>query len=119
MAKVVNFKQLKIWTKSMDLVELVYKINNKLPKNERYILGSQILRAAISIPSNIAEGFGRTFKKEKKQFLSIAFSSSLELETQLFIIKRVYPEVNVKQSLNLLDEVQKMLNSYIMQINTE
>lgn len=113
-----NFKQLLVWQKGVDLVEQIYKVVKLLPSEEKYILTSQILRAAVSIPSNIAEGFGRFFKKEKKQFYTIAYSSSLELETQLIIINRVYPTINLKDAISLVDEVQKMLRVYIRQIET-
>ena len=111
-----KYKQLKVWQKSMDLVEVIYQLTKKLPSNEQYILINQILRSVISIPSNIAEGYGRFHKKEKKQFLTIAYSSSLEVETQLEIIKKVYTNIDVTDLLISVNEIQKMLNSYIVQI---
>lgn len=114
--KSVNYQQLNVWQKSIDLVQLIYAINKKLPSEERYVLGSQILRASISIPCNISEGYGRAFKKEKKQFFTISYSSSLELGTQLIIINKIYPKIDIQQAEQLNTEVQKMLNAYIRQI---
>ncbi len=76
-----SYKELKVWKKSIDLVKEIYKITNKFPKEEIYVLVSQMRRAAISIPSNIAEGYKRKNLKEYIQFLSIAEASAAELET--------------------------------------
>jgi four helix bundle protein len=76
-----NYKDLVAWQKSMDLVASVYKITKEFPKEEVYGLTSQIRRAVVSIPSNIAEGDGRESKKEFSQFLSIAYGSLREVET--------------------------------------
>lgn len=116
MERIISYKQLKAWQKSIYLVELVYQISRLLPPEEKYILISQMLRSAISIPSNIAEGFGRASKKEKKQFLTISFSSCLELETQLIIVDRIYPNLSVDNLLELNIEIQKMLSAYIRQM---
>lgn len=116
MTKINNYKELIVWQKSMDLVDLVYKINKQLPSEERFILTSQTLRAAISIPSNIAEGFGRRTQKDKKQFLTISYASSLELETQIEIIRRNYSDINITKAVELITEVQKMLNALIIRI---
>ncbi|MBF9255225.1 four helix bundle protein [Pontibacter sp. 172403-2] len=80
-----NFKELKIWQRSMELAKLVYKTTAQFPANEKYGLTSQINRSAVSIPSNIAEGAGRNSSKEFSQFLSIALGSAFELETQLYL----------------------------------
>ena len=76
-----SFKDLQVWQKSYLLVLEVYKFSSSFPKEESYSLTQQIRRAAVSIPSNIAEGYGRSFHKEYKQFLAIACSSVCELET--------------------------------------
>ena len=73
----------------MDLVEFVYKFTEGFPKNETYGLTSQMRRATVSIPSNIAEGSRRNGKKEFKHFLAIAYGSGAELETQIMIAKRL------------------------------
>ena len=74
--KVHNFRELKIWKESLVLVKNVYLLTSKLPKDEKFGLVSQINRCAVSIPSNIAEGSGRTTEKEFLYFLNIAISSS-------------------------------------------
>src|SRR4051812_11009457 len=85
MEKIQSFKQLKIWQKGIDLTLNVYSVTNKFPKEEMYGLTSQMRRCAVSIPSNIAEGFKRFHPKEYKQFLHIALGSAAELETQAVI----------------------------------
>ncbi|CAH8295403.1 four helix bundle protein [Mariniflexile fucanivorans] len=86
---------LDVWKYSMNLVEDIYKLSSKFPDDERYGLTSQIRRAAISIPSNIAEGSGRKSDKELIQFISIALGSLTELETQYLIaIKLKYVDKN-------------------------
>lgn len=93
----------------MELVDEIYLITSKLPKSEIYGLISQMLRAAISIVSNIAEGRARNHKLEFIHFLSIANGSSAELETQLTIVKNHYPDISCDKAGALLTEVQKML----------
>lgn len=84
-----SFKELIVWQKSILLVKEIYKVTYKFPKSELYGLVSQMQRAAISIPSNIAEGFGRRSTKENQQFISIALGSLDELETQLILAKEL------------------------------
>lgn len=78
-------KDLDVWRKSIDFVTRVYEVTNGFPKSELYGLTSQLRRAAVSIPSNIAEGASRKSKTEFKQFLDIALSSGAEIETQIII----------------------------------
>ena len=78
----MDHKDLDVWKKGMDLVEKIYSISNSFPDSERFGLTSQIRRAAISVPSNIAEGTGRKSDKELLQFISMALGSLAELETQ-------------------------------------
>ena len=82
-------KELLVWQKSMLLVEEVYRLVKMLPKEETYALSDQMRRAAISIPSNIAEGNARNSPKEFQQFLYISLGSAAELETQLLICQRL------------------------------
>jgi len=89
MEKIKTFKDLKVWQKGIELVREIYEITNTFPRDEQYGLSAQMKRAAISIPSNIAEGFRRRYVKEHKQFLSIALGSSAELETQIIIAKEL------------------------------
>lgn len=110
-----SYKELTVWKKSMDLVELVYRITGKLPKTEVFGLSSQMQRAAVAIPSNIAEGSKRGHRLEYIQFLNIANGSAAELETQLILIGRLYTnlEDEVDKLLNLLEEILKMLHVLI------
>ncbi len=80
-----SFKDLIVWQKSFELVKEVYKFSDGFPKSELYGVTQQMRRAAISIPSNIAEGYGRQYNKEYKQFLSVAYGSLCELETQYLL----------------------------------
>ena len=80
-----NFRELKIWQKSVSLCKLIYEVKADFPTEEKYGLRSQMQKCAISIPSNIAEGSGRVGKKEFQHFLSIANGSAFELETQLIL----------------------------------
>jgi four helix bundle protein len=80
-----SFKDLIVWQKSFKLVMEIYELIQKFPKNELYGLTQQIKRAAVSIPSNIAEGYGRHYSKEYQQFLFTAYGSLCELETQYLL----------------------------------
>jgi len=110
-----SYKELIVWQKSIQLVKEVFVLTNIFPKSERYGIVSQIRRAAVSIPSNIAEGYGRKSTKEYLQFYSIAYGSALELETQIIIGKELNfakKEEFIKVD-QLLEEVLKMLNKMI------
>lgn len=104
-----SFKGLIVWQRSMELAEEIYRIARSLPDVERYNLVSQIQRASISIPSNIAEGYKRKGRKEYLQFLAIADASAAELETQLLLIERLYRETDTVKAQSSVGEVQKML----------
>lgn len=110
-----SHKELIVWQKSMDLVELVYVLANKLPKSEEFGLASQLKRCSVSIPSNIAEGFKRGSKKTYIQYLLISNGSAAELETQVEIVKRVFA-IDVSGCEDLLLEVQKMLSVLISKL---
>lgn len=99
----------------MELVEGVYKLTKQLPKSEIFGLSSQVQRAAVGIPSSIAEGAKRNHRNEYIQFLAIANGSAAELETQLILIGRLYPDLEheVNNLLSLLEEILKMLHSLI------
>ena len=111
--QIQNFKQLIVWQKGMQLVSEIYKITKQFPKSEVYALAGQMQRAAVAIPSNIAEGHRRNHKPEFIQFLGIALGSAAELETQILIAEQEYPECNYNQAKVLVDEVQRMLNVII------
>lgn len=107
-----SYKELIVWQKSFALTIEIYRLTNQFPKSELYGLTSQIRRASVAIPSNLAEGYSRKHRKEYAQFTAIAFSSGAELETQLLLSKslKFAPESEFKKSEQLLSEVMKMLN---------
>ncbi len=113
-----TYKDLIVWQKSIELVLETYKITANFPKEEIYGLTSQICRAAISIPSNIAEGKMRGGNIEFKRFLFIAFASGAELETQLIIAKKLPKTINLDYNKvdSTLEEVMRMLNKLISQL---
>jgi four helix bundle protein len=107
--KTQSFKDLIVWQKAYKLVLEIYKITKDFPKYEIYGLAQQMRRAVISIPSNIAEGYGRQYNKEYKQFLSMSYGSLCELETQyLLSIDLNYIKKNLIVE-NLMKEVGGML----------
>lgn len=110
-----SYRDLIVWQKSIELVVAVYKLTEKFPKTELYGLTSQIRRAAVSIPSNIAEGRCRGSRKDFRHFLLNAFGSGAELETQIVIAKRLgyCQDIESKDTDKLLNEVMKMLNKII------
>ncbi|MEO5927108.1 MAG: four helix bundle protein [Patescibacteria group bacterium] len=105
-------KDLIVWQKSMDLVVMVYELTKQYPKDELYQLTSQMRRAAVSIPSNIAEGRKRGGETEFRQFLRIAFGSAAELETQIEISQRLgyASEPSLLRINATLDEIMRMLS---------
>ena len=107
-----SYKDLEIWKRSRLLVKRVYELTKMFPREERYDLISQIRRAVISIPSNIAEGHSRPGRKDFAQFLAIAIGSSAELETQLILAHDLeYAKRAVLEPvLNEIDELQKMMH---------
>ena len=110
-----DFKELIVWQKAMKLAAEIYRITKKLPKDELYGLTNQLRRAAVSIPSNIAEGNGRDSSKEYTRFLLIARGSRAEVETQLLLCVELgyLEEADIKIALDLSTEVAKMLNTII------
>ncbi len=115
-----SYKNLIVWQKAFELSLLIYKITKSFPKEELYALTSQIRRAVISIPSNIAEGYCRQRKLEYVQFLQIAFASGAEVETQLLIAKNLkyMTENDFEKADSLLEEIMKMLNSLISKVKS-
>ena len=110
-----NFRDLKVWKKSIDVVMKVYGICSRLPKEEKYALGDQMRRAAVSISSNISEGDGRNSIKDYTHFLDIARGSTYELTTQIIICEKLnYISADEAQEIEgLCDEISKMLNAMI------
>ena len=114
-----NFKQLKIWQKGFDIASKSFKLTSGFQKEEKFGIVSQITRAAVSIPSNIAEGSSRSSEKDYNRFIEIALGSSFELETQLMIHQH---QISVIRKLEMrflidLDEEQKMLISFMNKLN--
>lgn len=114
-----QFKELKVWQKSVELATEVYNSTNNFPSDEKFGITSQIRRSVVSISSNIAEGAGRKTKKEFKLFLNYAYSSCSELETQLIISKNLgflNPDLLpvLSESIN---EIQKMIYSLSNSLN--
>lgn len=106
-----NFKDLRVWQKSIDLTTEIYAMLASFPSDEKFGLVSQMKRAAVSIPSNIAEGAGRNSNKEFKHFLSISLGSLFEIETQLIIANRLrLINIEVTQELNVkISDLQRMI----------
>lgn len=115
MSSLASYTQLEVWKKARVLVCEVYRLTAKFPKDELYGLTSQIRRAAVSIPANIAEGCGRQYKKETIQFQFIARGSQYELETELYLSFDLgfITEQELNTTLELLVDCRKLLSGYI------
>ena len=105
----MNHKDLDVWKRAMDLVEQVYLLTSSFPSSEIYGLTTQIRRAAVSVPSNIAEGASRTGDKELLYFLNVATGSIAEIETQLLIGVRLKYVDQHNEIFDLITEVRKLL----------
>lgn len=116
--KIRCYEDLIVWQKSMELVTRIYKFSASFPKEEMYGLTNQMRRAAVSIPSNIAEGFNRSTRRDYRSFLYNAYGSGSELKTQLTIGKSLgYGTPNAYGSIfALLEEVLKILNTLIRKL---
>jgi four helix bundle protein len=116
-----SFKELQVWQKGIELVEMVYKITATFPEEEKYGLRTQMRRAAVSIPSNIAEGHLRKTAKDFKQFIAIARGSCAELETQIIISYKLafIQEDNFSNLSSKVEELSKMLSSFYSKINSK
>ena len=112
MGTIKSYKELVVWQRSIQLVKEIFLLTEGYPKSELYGIISQMRRAAVSIPSNIAEAYGRRSLPGTSQFYSFAYGSALELETQIIISKELKfaSEQSFTQSEALLLEVLKMLN---------
>ena len=116
--KILSHRDLLVWQKSVELVVQIYKLTENFPKSEIYETTSQMRRAAVSIPSNIAEGKSRGTRKDFRHFLLNSFGSGAELETQIVIAKKLSfaSMTDYQASDRLLQEVMKMLNSLISKL---
>ncbi len=115
---ITSHKDLLVWQKSIDLVQEIYLITKAMPDEEKFGLTSQIRRAAVSIPSNIAEGWGRKSSGSYVNFLKISNGSCCETETQLLIIEKLelIEKTKIEKAKNLLDECGSMLRSLILKL---
>ncbi len=116
-----NFKELKVWQLSRNLVKDVYEISAEFPATEKYGLVSQLRRCVVSVPTNIAEGAGRNTDKDFAQFLNISLGPAYELETLLilaFDVKLIGNEKLVVTS-NKISEIQKMIHGLIKTLRHE
>jgi len=107
-----DYRKLNVWQKSMALAAEIYRVTEKLPARERFALSIQLRRAAVSIPSNIAEGGGRRSDAEFRRFVDIAYGSLMELETQLLLARELelIDRGTIKRLLTLVSDTGKMLN---------
>ena len=112
-----NFRDLTVWKKGIEITKLVYSILPDLPDYEKYALQNQLMRASVSIPSNIAEGCGKSSDKDFQRFLGIALGSSYELETQLIIATEIH-KVDTKEIMKMILEEEKMVVSLINKIKS-
>ena len=115
MNEIKSYKDLLIWKKGITIVKLVYQLVKTFPQEEMYALSSQLKRASVSIPSNIAEGYGRNTDKSFSHFLDISRGSLFEIETQLIIAKELGFITNLElfqELLNQIEEESKMINAF-------
>ncbi len=115
-AKIRGFKDLVAWQRGMDLVQEVYEVSRLLPPDERFGLTSQARRAAVSVPSNIAEGHGRRTKADFVHFLDMARGSANEVETQLLVAVRLtyLTDKQASKAVQLADEVQRIVRGLLL-----
>ena len=113
-----RYRDLDIWRKGIELVKDIYKSTEKLPKQEMYGLIGQMRRSAVSIPSNVAEGFRRHHNKEYKQFLYVSLGSCAELETQVTIAKELKYIGQDKEAVLLekLDHICRMISNLLKKL---
>lgn len=118
--KIESYKDLIVWQKAVELTIEVYRVTKNYPKNETYVLASHTRKTAVSIPSNIAEGWNRKHRPEYLQSLNIAVGSAAELETQLIIANRLMflPTEDFQRINGINTEVMKMLNALINILRT-
>jgi four helix bundle protein len=113
-----DFRDLKVWQRSIAYVTAVYKVAAQLPKTETYALSDQLRRAVVSVPSNIAEGQKRLNHKEIIQFSGMALGSLAEVQTQLIIVKNIYA-INTDSLIDEADEIGRMLTALIKALKSK
>jgi four helix bundle protein len=116
---VKSYKELEVWQRSISLVEAVYKLAKTFPADERFGLVSQVQRAAVSIPANIAEGWARGSTKEYIQFLKIARGSLMEVETHIIVATKLkyIGEAETERLAADIESIGMMLNRLIQRLN--
>ncbi|GAI77072.1 unnamed protein product [marine sediment metagenome] len=116
--KIRTYRDLNIWNVGIELVKDIYKLTEKFPKQEMYGIVSQMRRSAISIPSNVAEGFKRCHNKEYRQFLYVTLGSCAELETQVTIAKELkYIQADKEATLlEKLDHIGRMITNLLKKL---
>lgn len=112
-----DYQNLEVWKRSIDLTIAIYELCKQLPKEELYALSDQMKRAAVSVPSNIAEGQKRFTTKDTLHFSSIALGSLAELETQLIIASRVY-SLKIDELMEESTIISRMLHALIKSLRT-
>ncbi len=116
--KIKTYRDLDIWSVGIEVVKDIYKLTEELPKQEMYGLVSQVRRSAVSIPSNVAEGFRRYHNKEYRQFLYTSLGSCAELETQITIARELKYIQEDKEAglLEKLDHICRMISNLIKKL---
>jgi four helix bundle protein len=109
----MDYKELIVWQKSFELTKKIYQLTSKIHKEEQFGLISQMRRCSVSIPSNIAEGYGRFSKKYFLNFIKISMGSLLELETQVLLSKDLELVSETKEIEDYITEIKKMLSTLI------
>ncbi|SHL83197.1 four helix bundle protein [Rhodanobacter sp. OK091] len=106
----MHYREAVVWNRAMEVAREIYRLTALLPREEMYGMRSQLTRAAVSVPSNIAEGWTRESKREKAQFLAIAQGSVAELETQVTLCEQLgwFPESETEAVRSALDQVSRM-----------
>lgn len=120
MSEIKSYRDLIVWQKAMQATVLIYESSKRFPKEEQFALTSQLRRSAVSIPSNIAEGYGRGSKPDYVRFLQIARGSLFEAQTQieLALQLRFVSPTDTEEIQDLLHEIERMLNSMISKLSS-
>jgi four helix bundle protein len=119
MGEIKSYKDLLIWQRGIDLTQEIYTLTNLFPNTEQFGLISQMRRCSISVPSNIAEGFGRESNASFAQFIKISRGTLYELETQILIAKRIgliENQITFDKLISLISELAKMISGFLKSI---
>ena len=114
-----NYKELNVWKKGIEIVKTSYQLSKQFPKEEKYAMISQMTRAAVSIPANIAEGSSRNSDKDYARFLQISLGSAFEFQTYLVIAKEMKwaKEGDIAEAENLLEGEIKMIHAFLNKLS--